>query len=345
MNLCMPFAAAEDRYDQMSYRRCGRSGIQLPPISLGLWNRFGDDTPLQNQRAIIRRAFDLGITHIDLANNYGPPAGSAEINFGRILREDLRPYRDELIISTKAGYDMWPGPYGEWGSRKYLLASLDQSLERMGLEYVDIFYSHRYDPDTPLEETIGALDTAVRSGRALYAGISSYSAERTAEAVAIANRLGTPLLIHQPSYSLLNRWIEPAVLEACEEAGMGIIAFSPLAQGMLTDRYLGGIPEDSRAAQNHFLKKDFISEENMAAVRALNEIAQRRGQALAQMAIAWVLRDPRVTSALIGASSVKQLETNVAALDNLEFSDEELAEIDRHAVDAGINIWEQSSFA
>ena len=345
MNLCMPFAAAEDRYDQMSYRRCGRSGIQLPPISLGLWNRFGDDTPLQNQRDIIRRAFDLGITHIDLANNYGPPAGSAEINFGRILREDLRPYRDELIISTKAGYDMWPGPYGEWGSRKYLLASLDQSLERMGLDYVDIFYSHRYDPDTPLEETIGALDTAVRSGRALYAGISSYSGERTAEAVAIANRLGTPLLIHQPSYSLLNRWIEPEVLDACEEAGMGIIAFSPLAQGMLTDRYLGGIPEDSRAAQNHFLKKDFISEENMAAVRALNEIAQRRGQALAQMAIAWVLRDPRVTSALIGASSVKQLETNVAALDNLDFTDEELAEIDRHAVDAGINIWDQSSFA
>jgi L-glyceraldehyde 3-phosphate reductase len=345
MNQGMPFAAAEDRYDSMPYRRCGRSGIQLPPISLGLWNRFGDDTPLQNQRDIIRRAFDLGITHIDLANNYGPPAGSAEINFGRILREDLRPYRDELIISTKAGYDMWPGPYGEWGSRKYLLASLDQSLERMGLEYVDIFYSHRYDPDTPLEETIGALDTAVRSGRALYAGISSYSAERTAEAVAIANRLGTPLLIHQPSYSLLNRWIEPGVLEACEEAGMGLIAFSPLAQGMLTDRYLGGIPADSRAAQDHFLKKDFISEENMAAVRALNEIAQRRGQALAQMAIAWVLRDPRVTSALIGASSVKQLETNVAALDNLDFSDEELAEIDRHAVDAGINIWDQSSFA
>jgi L-glyceraldehyde 3-phosphate reductase len=345
MNQCMPFAAAEDRYDSMAYRRCGRSGIQLPPISLGLWNRFGDDTPLQNQRDIIRRAFDLGITHIDLANNYGPPAGSAEINFGRIMREDLRPYRDELIISTKAGYDMWPGPYGEWGSRKYLLASLDQSLERMGLEYVDIFYSHRYDPDTPLEETIGALDTAVRSGRALYAGISSYSAERTAEAVAIAKALGTPLLIHQPSYSMLNRWIEPEVLNACEESGMGIIAFSPLAQGMLTDRYLGGIPKDSRAAQDGFLKKDFISDENMERVRALNEIAQRRGQALAQMAIAWVLRDPRVTSALIGASSVKQLETNVAALDNLDFTDEELAEIDKYAVDAGINIWDQSSFA
>lgn len=345
MNQCMPFAAADNRYDSMPYRRCGRSGIQLPPISLGLWNRFGDDTPLQNQRDIIRRAFDLGITHIDLANNYGPPAGSAEINFGRIMREDLRPYRDELIISTKAGYDMWPGPYGEWGSRKYLLASLDQSLERMGLEYVDIFYSHRYDPDTPLEETIGALDTAVRSGRALYAGISSYSAERTAEAVAIANRLGTPLLIHQPSYSMLNRWIEPEVLDTCEEVGMGIIAFSPLAQGMLTDRYLGGIPADSRAAQDGFLKKDFISDENMTRVRALNEIAARRGQALAQMAIAWVLRDPRVTSALIGASSVKQLETNVAALDNLDFSDEELRDIDQHAVDAGINIWDQSSFA
>jgi L-glyceraldehyde 3-phosphate reductase len=345
MNQGMPFVAAEDRYESMPYRRCGRSGIKLPAISLGLWNRFGDDTPLQNQRDIIRRAFDLGITHIDLANNYGPPAGSAEINFGRIMREDLRPYRDELIISTKAGYDMWPGPYGEWGSRKYLLASLDQSLERMGLEYVDIFYSHRYDPDTPLEETIGALDTAVRSGRALYAGISSYSAERTAEAVAIANRLGTPLLIHQPSYSMLNRWIEPGVLEACEEAGMGLIAFSPLAQGMLTDRYLGGIPEDSRAAKDGFLKKDFISDENMARVHALNEIAARRGQALAQMAIAWVLRDPRVTSALIGASSVKQLETNVAALDNLDFTDEELAEIDKHAVDAGINIWDQSSFA
>jgi L-glyceraldehyde 3-phosphate reductase len=340
----MPYVAAEDRYEKMPYRRCGRSGIQLPLISLGLWNNFGDDKPLQVQRDIIRRAFDLGITHIDLANNYGPPAGSAELNFGRIMREDLRPYRDELILSTKAGYDMWPGPYGEWGSRKYLLASLDQSLERMGLEYVDIFYSHRYDPHTPLEETIGALDTAVRSGRALYAGISSYSAERTAEAVAIAKSLGTPILIHQPSYSLLNRWIEPGVLDACEEAGMGLIAFSPLGQGMLTDRYLGGIPEDSRAAKDGFLKQDFINEENMARVRALNEIAERRGQALASMAIAWVLRDPRVTSALIGASSVEQLETNVRALDNLSFTEEELAEIDRHAVDAGINIWSQSSF-
>ncbi len=341
----MTYVPADSRYDRMPYRRCGRSGIRLPAISLGLWNRFGDDTPIENQRAIIRRAFDLGITHIDLANNYGPPYGSAELNFGRILREDLRPWRDELIISTKAGYDMWPGPYGEWGSRKYLLSSLDQSLERMGLEYVDIFYSHRFDPDTPLEETIGALDTAVRSGRALYAGISSYSAERTAEAAQIANSLGTRLLIHQPSYSLLNRWIEPEVLDACEADGLGIIAFSPLGQGMLTDRYLGGIPEDSRAAKDFYLKQDFLNEENMESVRALNEIARSRGQSLAQMAVAWVLRDPRVTSALIGASSVEQLETNVAALDNLEFSDAELAEIDQHAVDAGINLWARSSDA
>jgi L-glyceraldehyde 3-phosphate reductase len=339
----MPFDAREDRYDAMPYRRCGRSGIKLPAISLGLWNRFGDDTPLLSQRAIIRRAFDLGITHIDLANNYGPPYGSAELNFGRILREDLRPYRDELIISTKAGYDMWPGPYGEWGSRKYLLSSLDQSLERMGLEYVDIFYSHRYDPDTPLEETIGALDTAVRSGRALYAGISSYSPERTREAHAIARDLGTPLLIHQPSYSMINRWIEPELVDTCGELGMGIIAFSPLAQGMLTDRYLEGIPADSRAAKDFYLKKDFISEDNMKRIRALNDLAATRGQKLAQMALAWVLRDERVTSALIGASSVKQLETNVAALDNLAFTDEELAQIDEHAGEAGINIWEESS--
>jgi L-glyceraldehyde 3-phosphate reductase len=341
----MTYVAAEDRYDHMPYRRCGRSGIKLPAISLGLWNNFGDDKPLEVQRAIILRAFDLGITHIDLANNYGPPPGAAELNFGRIMREDLAPYRDELIISTKAGYDMWPGPYGEWGSRKYLLASLDQSLSRMGLDYVDIFYSHRFDPDTPLEETIGALDSAVRQGKALYAGISSYSAERTGEAVEIARALGTPIVIHQPSYSLLNRWIEPEVLEVCDREGLGIIAFSPLGQGMLTDRYLNGIPEDSRAAKDHFLKQDFISDENLARVRALNEIAQRRGQALASMALAWVLRDARVTSALIGASSVAQLETNVAALENLEFSDEELAEIDRHAVDAGINIWAQSSGA
>jgi L-glyceraldehyde 3-phosphate reductase len=341
----MTYVAVEDRYDSMPYRRGGRRGIKLPAISLGLWNRFGDDTPIENQRAIIRRAFDLGITHIDLANNYGPPYGSAESNFGRIFGEDLAPYRDELIISTKAGYDMWPGPYGEWGSRKYLLASLDQSLARMGLDYVDIFYSHRFDPDTPLEETIGALDTAVRSGRALYAGISSYSADRTAEAVAIARSLGTPILIHQPSYSLLNRWIEPEVLDTCGEEGVGIIAFSPLGQGMLTDRYLDGIPADSRAAKDFYLKKDFINEDNMARVKALNEIAQRRGQKLASMALAWVLRDPRVTSALIGASSVEQLETNVAALHNLAFSDDELAEIDRHAADAGINIWAQSSGA
>jgi L-glyceraldehyde 3-phosphate reductase len=341
----MTYVAAPDRYSEMPYRRCGRSGIKLPAISLGLWNRFGDDTPLANQRAIIRRAFDLGITHFDLANNYGPPYGSAEINFGRILREDLRPYRDELLISTKAGYDMWPGPYGEWGSRKYLLASLDQSLRRMGLDYVDIFYSHRFDPETPLEETIGALDTAVRQGKALYVGISSYSAERTAAAAEIARSLGTPILIHQPSYSMLNRWIEPDLLDTCEREGIGIIAFSPLAQGMLTDRYLDGIPADSRAAQDFYLKKDFISEENMARVRALNEIAKRRGQKLASMAIAWVLRDTRVTSALIGASSVEQLETNVAALNHLDFTPEELAEIDNYAVDAGINIWAQSSFA
>jgi L-glyceraldehyde 3-phosphate reductase len=336
---------AEDRYSQMPYRRCGRSGIKLPAISLGLWNNFGDDRPLQTQREIIRRAFDLGITHIDLANNYGPPPGSAEINFGRIFKEDLAPYRDELIISSKAGYDMWPGPYGEWGSRKYLLASLDQSLSRMGLDYVDIFYSHRFDPDTPLEETIGALETAVHQGKALYVGISSYSAERTAEAVQLARAARIPLVIHQPSYSMLNRWIEPEVLDTCGEEGLGIIAFSPLGQGMLTDRYLGGIPEDSRAAKDGFLKRDFINEENLARVRGLNEIAQRRGQTLAAMAIAWVLRDERVTSALIGASSVAQLEANVAALDRLDFSDAELAEIDTFAVDSGINIWAESSHA
>src|SRR3954454_10252034 len=341
----MTYVPAADRYDTMRYRRCGRSGIKLPEMSLGLWQNFGEERPLEHSRAILRRAFDLGITHFDLANNYGPPYGSAERVFGEVMSRDLRPFRDELIISSKAGYDMWPGPYGEWGSRKYLIASLDQSLSRMDLEYVDIFYSHRFDPDTPLEETIGALDSVVRAGKALYAGISSYSAERTEEAVRIADALGTRLLIHQPSYSLLNRWIEPGVLEACDEHGLGIIAFSPLGQGMLTDRYLGGIPEDSRAAHDHFLKRDFISDENMARVRALNEIAQRRGQALAQMALAWVLRDPRVTSALIGASSVGQLETKVAALENLDFSPDELAEIDQYAVDAGINIWEQSSSA
>jgi L-glyceraldehyde 3-phosphate reductase len=341
----MTYLAADDRYDSMPYRRCGTSGVLLPALSLGLWHNFGDDRPLEDQRAIVRRAFDLGITHFDLANNYGPPPGSAEENFGRLLAADLRPYRDELIISTKAGYDMWPGPYGEWGSRKYVLASLDQSLARMGLDYVDIFYSHRFDPDTPLEETLGALDTAVRQGKALYAGISSYSAERTREAAFIMRELGTPVLIHQPSYSLLNRWIEPDLLEVIGEEGIGSIVFSPIGQGMLTDKYLGGIPEDSRAAQDRFLKRDFLTDENLARVRALNEIAAGRGQALAQMAIAWTLRDPRVTSALIGASSVAQLEQNVGALENLAFDDDELAEIDRHAVDAGINLWAASSDA
>jgi len=342
----MPYVAAEDRYEsKMPYRRCGRSGLQLPAISLGLWNNFGDDKPVETQRAIIRRAFDAGITHIDLANNYGPPPGSAEENFGKIFAQDLRPYRDELIISTKAGYDMWPGPYGEWGSRKYLLASLDASLARMGLDYVDIFYSHRFDPDTPLEETIGALESAVHQGKALYAGISSYSGERTREAVALAREARIPMVIHQPSYSMLNRWIEPEVLDACGELGLGIIAFSPLGQGMLTDRYLNGIPEDSRAAKDFFLKRDFINDENMARIRGLNEIAAGRGQTLAAMALAWVLRDARVTSALIGASSVAQLEANLAAVENLGFTDSELAEIDKYAVESGINIWQRSSDA
>src|SRR4051794_23772159 len=342
----MTYVPADNRYDgQMPYRRCGRSGLQLPAISLGLWNNFGDDKPLETQRAILRRAFDRGITHFDLANNYGPPAGSAEANFGRHLREDFRPWRDELVISTKAGYDMWPGPYGEWGSRKYLLASLDQSLSRMGLDYVDIFYSHRLDPDTPLEETLGALDTAVRQGKALYAGISSYSGERTRESVRILRELGTPLLIHQPSYSLLNRWIEEDLLDVVGEEGVGLIAFSPLAQGMLTDRYLNGVPEDSRAAKGVFLSEDMITEERLDHVRALNEIAGARGQSLAQMAVAWVLRDPRVTSALVGASSVRQLDDTLGALERLDFSDDELAAIDRHAVDAGINIWATSSNA
>jgi len=342
----MPYVAAEDRYDsKMPYRRCGRSGLQLPAISLGLWNNFGDDKPVETQRAIIRRAFDAGITHIDLANNYGPPPGSAEENFGKIFAQDLRPYRDELIVSTKAGYDMWPGPYGEWGSRKYLLASLDASLARMGLDYVDIFYSHRFDPDTPLEETIGALESAVHQGKALYAGISSYSGERTREAVALAREARIPMVIHQPSYSMLNRWIEPEVLDACGELGLGIIAFSPLGQGMLTDRYLNGIPEDSRAAKDFFLKRDFINDENMARIRGLNEIAAGRGQTLAAMALAWVLRDARVTSALIGASSVAQLEANLAAVENLGFTDSELAEIDKYAVESGINIWQRSSDA
>jgi L-glyceraldehyde 3-phosphate reductase len=339
----MTYVASADRYDAMPYRRCGRSGLKLPAVSLGLWHNFGGDRPLERQRAILRRAYDLGITHFDLANNYGPPYGSAEENFGRLMRKDFGSYRDELIISTKAGYDMWPGPYGEWGSRKYVLASLDQSLARMGLDYVDIFYSHRFDPETPLEETLGALHSAVHQGKALYAGISSYSAERTREAAAIMRALGTPLLIHQPSYSLLNRWIEPDLLDVLGEEGIGSIVFSPLGQGMLTEKYLDGVPEDSRAAQDRFLKRDFLTEENLARVRALAEIARGRGQSLAQLAIAWTLRDERVTSALIGASSVEQLEQNVAALDRLDFSDDELAEIDRHAVDSGINLWAESS--
>jgi L-glyceraldehyde 3-phosphate reductase len=332
-----------DRYASMQYRRCGRSGLKLPAISLGLWQNFGGGAPPERQAAIIRRAFDLGITHIDLANNYGPPPGSAEENFGRILATDLAGHRDELIISTKAGYDMWPGPYGEWGSRKYLLASLDQSLKRMGLEYVDIFYSHRFDPETPLEETMGALDSAVRQGKALYAGISSYSAQRTREASAILRRLGTPVLIHQPSYSMLNRWIETELLGVLKEDGIGCIVFSPLAQGLLTDRYLDGVPKGSRASHSGSMRPDMLTDENLAKVRALNEIAKRRGQSLAQMAVAWTLRDPVVTSALVGASSVEQLEQNVAALDKLEFSADELNEIDRYATESGINIWAASS--
>jgi L-glyceraldehyde 3-phosphate reductase len=340
----MTYAPADDRYDRMQYRRSGRSGLLLPAVSLGLWHNFGGDRPLETARAIVRRAFDLGVTHLDLANNYGPPYGSAEETFGRILETDLRPFRDELIVSTKAGYDMWPGPYGEWGSRKYLLASLDQSLGRMGLDYVDIFYSHRYDPDTPLEETMGALDSAVRSGKALYVGISSYSAPKTAEAAAILRELRTPFVIHQPSYSLLNRWIEPDLLDVLGELGIGCIVFSPLAQGMLTDRYLDGIPEGSRAATSgSALSPDLLTDDAMAKIRALDEIAGRRGQSLAQMAIAWVLRDDRVTSALIGASSVGQLEDSLGALERLDFSDDELAEIDRHATDAGLNLWARSS--
>jgi L-glyceraldehyde 3-phosphate reductase len=333
------YAPAENRYDRMAYRRTGRSGLLLPAISLGLWWNFGHDRPLEASRAIVRRAFDLGITHFDLANNYGPPYGSAEANFGTLMRQDLRPYRDELVISTKAGYDMWPGPYGDHGSRKYLLASLDQSLERMGLEYVDIFYSHRFDPDTPLEETMGALDSAVRSGKALYVGISSYAAEKTREAAAILLELGTPLLINQPSYSMLNRWIEPDLLDAVGELGVGCIAFSALAQGMLTDKYLKGIPEGSRASWPSSLSPSLVTEEALEKIRALNGIAAGRGQTLAQMAIAWVLRDQRITSALIGASSVAQLEDDVAALERLGFGEEELAEIDRYATESGVNIW------
>ena len=338
-----PYVAASDRYDTMSYQRCGRSGLKLPAISLGLWHNFGSDRSLETQRAIVRRAFDLGITHIDLANNYGPPYGSAEENFGRILAQDLRPYRDELVLSTKAGYDMWPGPYGEWGSRKYLLSSLDQSLSRMGVEYVDIFYSHRFDPETPLDETMGALDTAVRQGKALYAGISSYSPERTRDAAELLRSMGTPLLIHQPSYSMFNRWIEAELLDVLQDEGVGSIVFSPLAQGLLTDRYLNGIPEGSRAARDSSLSSDMLTEQTLGKVRALNDIAQRRGQSLAQLALAWTLRDPRVTSTLIGASSVKQLEDNVAALQRRDFSDDELDEIDRYATESDINLWARSS--
>ena len=330
----MTYVPAGDRYAGMRYNRSGRSGLLLPAISLGLWHNFGHDRPLDTSRAILRRAFDLGITHFDLANNYGSPYGSAEETFGRLLRSDFRPYRDELIVSTKAGYDMWPGPYGEWGSRKYLLASLDQSLARLGLDYVDVFYSHRFDPETPLEETMGALDTAVRSGRALYAGISSYSAEKTRRAAAIMRELGTPILIHQPSYSLLDRWIEPDLLDVLGEEGIGCIVFSPLAQGLLTDQYVDGIPAGSRASRNTTLSPDLLTGKTRAKIQALNDIAARRGQKLAQMALAWVLRDPRVTSALVGASSVEQLETNVAALDNLDFTDDELAEIDRCATES-----------
>jgi L-glyceraldehyde 3-phosphate reductase len=346
----MAFEAAQNRYQNMPYRRVGRSGLKLPAVSLGLWHNFGDDKPFEVQRAILRRAFDLGVTHFDLANNYGPPEGSAETNFGRHMREDFLPYRDELVISTKAGYLMWPGPYGEWGSRKYLLSSLDASLKRMGLDYVDIFYSHRPDPNTPLEETMGALDQAVRSGKALYAGISSYTPEQTRDAARIMRALGTPLLIHQPSYSLLNRWVEdasPSLLEVLDEEGMGCIAFSPLAQGMLTDRYLKGVPEDSRAAQNKSLFPQMLSEENLDRVRGLNRLAENRGQSLAQMAIAWALREQSkgspVTSALIGASSVTQLEDNLAAVAKLDFTGEEADAIDQFAVDSDINIWKSKN--
>jgi L-glyceraldehyde 3-phosphate reductase len=332
-----------DRYERMIYRRTGRSGLLLPAISLGLWQNFGTERPLETSRAIVRRAFDLGITHFDLANNYGPPYGSAEENFGTLLREDLRPYRDELVISTKAGYDMWPGPYGEWGSRKYLLASLEQSLGRMGLDYVDVFYTHRFDPETPLEETMGALDSAVRQGKALYVGISSYSALKTREAAAILRDLGTPLLIHQPSYSMLNRWIEPELLDALGELGVGCICFSPLAQGMLTDRYLDGVPPGSRASLNGSLSRSLLTDESLGKIRALSEIAARRGQTLAQMALAWVLRDERVTSALVGASSVAQLEQNLGAFERLDLATEELQEIDRYATESDINLWAASS--
>jgi L-glyceraldehyde 3-phosphate reductase len=342
----MTYQPAPGRYDTMDYRFCGRSGLRLPLLSLGLWHNFGDHTPLATQREIALTAFDLGITHFDLANNYGPPYGSAELNFGRILREDLAAHRDELIISSKAGWDMWPGPYGQGGgSRKYVLASLDQSLRRVGVDYFDIFYSHRFDVDTPLEETMGALVSAVRQGKALYVGISSYSAAKTREAAALLRAEGVPLLIHQPSYNLLNRWVEPDLLDALEEVGAGMIAFTALAQGLLTDKYLHGIPENARVNRpgGDSFQREMLNEENLARVRALNEIALRRGQSLAQMAYAWVLRDPRVTTTLMGASSAEQVRENVGALANLSFSPEELVEIDRHAVDGGVNLWEKPS--
>jgi L-glyceraldehyde 3-phosphate reductase len=339
----MTYVAVEDRYAQITYRRCGSSGLSLPALSLGLWQNFGADRPLENARAILRRAFDLGITHFDLGNNYGPPYGAAEETFGRVMAGDLRPYRHELVVSTKAGYEMWPGPYGEGGSRKYLLTSLDESLLRMGLDYVDIFYSHRFDPETPLEETMGALDAAVRQGKALYVGISSYSADRTREAATILRRLGTRLLIHQPSYSMLNRWIEPDLLDVLGEEGVGCIVFSPLAQGLLTDRYLQGVPAGSRASRPGSLSQEMLTEETLDKVRRINDLARRRGQTLAQMALAWTLRDPRITSAVIGASSVGQLDQNVAALDKLELSPEELEEIDSYATESGINLWARSS--
>jgi L-glyceraldehyde 3-phosphate reductase len=338
------YVAAANRYSSMRYRRSGRSGVLLPELSLGLWQNFGDNRPMDTQRAIVRYAFDHGVTHFDLANNYGPPYGSAETNFGRILRQDLAPYRDELFVSTKAGWDMWPGPYGDHGSRKYLLASLDQSLRRMGLDYVDVFYSHRADPDTPLEETMGALDSAVRQGKALYVGVSSYSARRTAEAVRILRELGTPLLIHQPSYSLLNRWIEESLLDTLEREGVGCIAFTALAQGLLTDKYLQGVPADSRmAGPDATLSRDLLTEQNLKHIRALNEIAQRRGQSLAQMALAWCLRDERITSVVVGASSVQQLQNSLGALDRADFTVDELAEIDGHAVEGGVDLWRSSS--
>ncbi len=339
----MSYLAADDRYQTMTYRRVGRSGIQLPLISLGLWHNFGDDRPLETQRAILRRAFDLGVTHFDLANNYGPPYGSAELNFGKLYAQDFRPYRNELFLSTKAGWDMWPGPYGDHGSRKYLLSSLDDSLRRMGVDYVDVFYHHRNDPDTPLAETMGALDQAVRSGKALYAGISSYSPQRTAEAARILRELGTPLFIHQPSYSLLNRWVEGGLLDAVADAGAGVIAFSPLAQGMLTDKYLDGVPADSRMAENSSLSADLLSEQNLQRIRALSDIAARRGQSLAQLAIAWAARDERVSSVLVGASSVRQLEQNLAALEHRSFTSDELDEIDRYAVEGGVDLWREAA--